>query len=447
MMMTGLYPNAQAILLLTAPMGTGRGVPAAELVTPGEYKRLARILLDAGWEPADLLGKQSDEALRACRAVLSEERGRRLLQRGLLLAQAVERWRSRAIWVVSRADEAYPKILRAILREGAPPVLYGCGDAAILESGGLAVVGSRNADGTLIAFAESVGCIAAQARKTVVSGGARGIDQAAMSAALEHGGRVVGVLSDNLERAALNADNRSPLLEGQLVLVSPYDPGAGFTVGNAMGRNKLVYALADVALVVNADLKKGGTWAGATEQLDRLRLVQIYARSTGEVGSALDALRRKGALPWPNPTSAEQLDEVFQAPPLASKSAVAELALTYESADEAGNMEPPATDPARVRRVEAGHERKTAAPPAAPADELWETVRAVARQVLVTPKTAEDFAAGLGVLPSQAKVWLARLVAEHLVERQRRPVRYCLRAADLFDDWQAAGGQRGSGKA
>jgi DNA processing protein len=442
MRMTGLSPNAQAILLLTAPLGIGRDGPAADLVTPGEYKRLARLLLDVGREPADLLGEQSDEVLLACRAVLSGERGRRLLQRGLLLAQAVERWRSRAIWVVSRADEAYPRRLRARLREGAPPVLYGCGDAAILESGGLAVVGSRNADGTLIAFAESVGRIAAQARKTVVSGGARGIDQAAMGAALEHGGRVVGVLSDNLERAALNADNRGALLDGQLVLVSPYDPGAGFTVGNAMGRNKLVYALADVALVVNADLKKGGTWAGATEQLDRLRLVPIYARSTGEVGSALDALRRKGALPWPNPTSAEQLDEVFQAPPLASRSAVAELALTYESADKAGTMEPPA---AGVRRAEAGYERKTTPPPAAPVDELWETVRAVARQVLVTPKTAKDFAAGLGVLPSQAKVWLDRLVAERLVERRMKPVRYCLRAADLFDDWQAAGGQRRSG--
>ena len=49
-------------------------------------------------------------------------------------------------------------------------------------------------------------------------------------------------------------------LDGQLVLASPYDPSAGFNVGNAMQRNKFIYALADAALVVNSDLNRGGTW-------------------------------------------------------------------------------------------------------------------------------------------------------------------------------------------
>jgi len=30
-----------------------------------------------------------------------------------------------------------------------------------------------------------------------------------------------------------------------------------------MGRNKLIYAMADYGLVVSADCEKGGTWAGA----------------------------------------------------------------------------------------------------------------------------------------------------------------------------------------
>jgi len=57
------------------------------------------------------------------------------------------------------------------------------------------------------------------------------------------------------------------LLDERLVLISPYDPAAGFNIGNAMQRNKLVYALADAALVVGAEPRKGGTWAGAVEQL------------------------------------------------------------------------------------------------------------------------------------------------------------------------------------
>ena len=90
-------------------------------------------------------------------------------------------------------------------------------------------------------------------------------------------------------------------MDGQLVLISPYDPSAGFNVGHAMQRNKLIYALADAALVVSSDYEKGGTWAGAVEQLEKLRLVPVYVRSNGETGKGLEALRRKGALPWPNP--------------------------------------------------------------------------------------------------------------------------------------------------
>ena len=77
-----------------------------------------------------------------------------------------------------------------------------------------------------------------------------------------------------------------------LVLLSPYDPNAGFNVGNAMQRNKLIYALADAALVVNSDLGKGGTWTGAVEQLDKFRQIPVFVRSTGAPSAALDALQR-----------------------------------------------------------------------------------------------------------------------------------------------------------
>ena len=133
-----------------------------------------------------------------------------------------------------------------------------------------------------------------------------------MSGALEAGGKVTGVLADSLEQTAMTREHRNLLLEGQLVLISPYDPNAGFNAGHAMQRNKVIYALADAALVVNADINKGGTWAGATEQLEKFRLVPIYVRSTGEPSEGLEALKAKGAMPWPNPADANDLDAVFQ---------------------------------------------------------------------------------------------------------------------------------------
>ncbi len=312
-MSISLSPNTQAILLLTAPLIAGRNEPSADLLTPSEYKQLARFLREEQQQPADLLELDVWKLLEERQRLVDCDRLKRLLARGFLLSQAIERWQARSIWVLSRADAEYPKRLKMRLKEDAPPVLYGCGDAAILESGGLAVVGSRHVDEELIAQTEDVGRLAARARRTLVSGGARGIDQAAMRGALEAGGRVTAVLADSLERAALNRGHRSFLMDGQLVLISPYDPTAGFNVGHAMQRNKLIYALADAALVVSSDYEKGGTWAGAVEQLDKLRLVPVYVRSNGQTSKGLEALQKKGALPWPDPGTPEALSEVLAA--------------------------------------------------------------------------------------------------------------------------------------
>ena len=129
-------------------------------------------------------------------------------------------------------------------------------------------MGSRNVADDLISYTEDVGRLAARARRTLVSGGARGIDQAAMRGALDAGGTVACVLADGLKRAATRREHRDALMAGRLVLICPYDPAAGFLVGHAMQRNKLIYALANAALVVSAEFEKGGTWAGAVEQLD-----------------------------------------------------------------------------------------------------------------------------------------------------------------------------------
>jgi len=295
-----LSPNTQAILLLTAPLIAGRGTSTPDLLSPGEYKRLARHLRDIQRQPADLVSPDAADILHACQPVIDESRLQRLLGRGFLLSQVIERWQAHAIWVVSRADANYPRRLKARLREDAPAVIYGCGDMRLLDSGGLAVVGSRHVDDSLIDYTMRVGRLAARAGRTLISGGAKGIDQAAMRGALEAGGNVCGVLADSLEKTTMNREHRNLLLDGQLALISPYDPSAGFNVGNAMQRNKLIYALADTSLVVSSDLNKGGTWAGAVEQLDKLKFVPVFVRTTGVSSAGLDALRRKGALPWPD---------------------------------------------------------------------------------------------------------------------------------------------------
>ena len=313
-----LSGNTQAILLLTAPLvvgGSARSPGALEPLAPSAYRQLARFLRDAGREPAALLEREADDLVRECAARLDPERIKRLLARGVLLAQAVERWQARHIWVVSRADPDYPQRLKKHLGVKAPPVLYGCGVRALLDTGGLAVVGSRNVDVELIDYTEQVGRLAAAAERSVISGGARGIDRAAMSGSLDAGGSAVGVLADSLERAVVRREYRDSLSDGRLVLSSPYDPSVGFKPWRAMGRNKLIYALADAALVENTDYEKGGTWAGATEQLGNLSRTPIYVRDNacGEPNRGLAALLARGALPWPEPRVREDLVGILDA--------------------------------------------------------------------------------------------------------------------------------------
>ena len=305
-MIEPLTPNTQAILLLTAPLIAGRGETSCDLLSLGEYNRLARILREKQKQPADLLGPDANELIELCAQPFGRARFDALLGRGFQLSQAVERWNARAIWVISRADARYPKRLKSRLKEDAPPLLYGCGEIALLEKGGLAVVGSRHVDDELISFTEHVGRISAEAHRSIVSGGAKGIDRAAMHGALLAGGDVAGVMADSLERAALARDNREPLMEGRLVLVSPYDPAAGFNVGHAMQRNKLIYAFADAGLVVTSDFEKGGTWAGAIEQLERLHFVPVFVRNGTNAGKGNAALLHRGGKPWPNPQNANE---------------------------------------------------------------------------------------------------------------------------------------------
>lgn len=458
-----LSPNTRAILLLTAPLITGRDPSSSELLTPGEYKRLARHLRELQRQPADLVAPDSADLLNACRPVLNEDRLARLLARGFLLSQAIERWYARAIWVISRADAEYPRRLKTRLGEDAPAVLYGCGEIGLLETGGLAVVGSRHVDDSLIEYAMAVGQLAAQASRTLVSGGAKGIDQAAMRGALEAGGRVSGVLADSLEKTIMNREHRNLLLNGQLVLLSPYDPCAGFNVGNAMQRNKLIYALADVSLVVSSDLEKGGTWTGAAEQLDKFKFVSVYVRSTGAPSAGITALRAKGAQPWPNPVDREALDAVFDFAQDSSKSlAPSGIPLFDQESTVKLTKQPPPDvvaesgtrstaprpfaedDEPLTRAIETDASPKPAVllegavvtssegQTTIPADELFDVVRPLMQKILRTPKKDREVAAALNVSPSQAKAWLRRLVEEGVLERCKKPAGYVIKQNQLF---------------
>jgi len=315
--------DSTAILMLCSHLGLSSEPDPAPL-TLQQWNPLARKLVTASLRPGDLLGLSSNEIAE----ILNLEAGyagrlARLLERGGTIAIELERLESRGVWVWTRADPDYPIKYRQRLRESAPCVLFGAGDQHLPGQPGLAVVGSRDVDETGSQIAEFVGSACDFNGMLVYSGGARGVDIITMRSALEGRGYSVGILAHSLEKAIRKQDYRTALREGKLTLLTPYSPSAGFSAGAAMGRNKLIYTLADYALVVASAANKGGTWGGSTEALKRGWL-PVFVVDGPDVPEGNRLLIEKGAIPFPTPFPAhvsefhswlEKQSKGFQPPP------------------------------------------------------------------------------------------------------------------------------------
>lgn len=260
--------NNQAILLLTSYFSKSAKGDVKPL-SPTEWGRFARWLNEQGHTPADLVTGDPRTVLRSWSDLkIPLERIEQLLSRGHALALALEKWSRAGIWVLTRSDADYPRLLKQRLRTDAPPVLFGCGNVRLLNQAGVSVVGSRKASEIDLDYALALGRRIAEAGLSVVSGGARGIDEGAMLGGLRNEGTVVGVMADSLLQAATASKWRQGLMSNNLVLVSPFYPEAGFNAGNAMARNKYIYCLSQAAAVVHSG-SSGGTWNGALENLKK----------------------------------------------------------------------------------------------------------------------------------------------------------------------------------
>ncbi len=285
--------QAQAVLLLTLSFGKSGNAGAKPLSTK-EWARFAIWLRDHDLNPSSLLKGTLDNLLSGwIDRTITLSRLENLLDRGALLGLLLEKWQRAGLWAITRSDPDYPDRLKRRLKFGAPPVLFGCGNKLLLKKGGIAVVGSRDATEEDIAYTNNLGAEAATQGYSIVSGGARGVDQSAMLGALECEGTAVGVLADSLLRSATSAKYRKYLMAGDLALVSPFNPEAGFNVGNAMARNRSIYCLADTAVVISSTPNKGGTWNGAIEDLGA-QWVPLWVKKSGEEKSGNSELIKRG---------------------------------------------------------------------------------------------------------------------------------------------------------
>lgn len=459
-----LTPDTQAILLLCGSLGASRAREAP--LTQGEYNQVAQWLQREQLRPADLLEPAGIDRVQTAGATLPlGERVLGLVARGAALALAVEAWTNKGLWVVGRSDPDYPRKLRARLARQAPPILYSVGERRLLEHGGLAIVGSRDADEEGLAFARAVVQNCTTQEIAVISGGARGVDSAAMETAIEAEGVVIGVLADSLSRAAVARKYRAAIREGRLVLISPFDPDAGFNVGNAMNRNKAIYALSDMALVVSATLEKGGTWSGAVENLQRgwvplfvraeepqlpgnRRLIELGGYSVDRTvlnrQIAIDdwlagrQLASAVALPLQPAKPVSELE----APSLpAEQEAPSDFQPVEEQGSTLGDIAPAlaetvsssasnhATQEALV--VAQDREQQHSGVNGAAHHDLFEIVWPHLQQALTAPRTDREMADLFQVELKQAQIWLRRAVEQGRLNKLQKPIRYVIVESSL----------------
>ena len=425
-MMSVPTPDTQAVLLLCARLGQ-REENGLKLLSTRQYSALARWLHERSLRPGDLLQTRGREQLSELLvADVPRDTVERLLDRGAALAIMVERWASQGLWVISRGDPTYPARYKSYLGQAAPPLLYGVGAQELLQSGGLAVVGSRHATDEDLEFARRVALACAEQHISVISGAAKGVDSESMMAAVDRGGRSVGVLAEGLGKAAVASQYHEALLEGRLTLISPYEPEARWLVYTAMERNKMIYALADAALVVSSAAEEGGTWAGATEALKHGQ-VPVYVRSTGAVPAGNQKLLEAGARKFPEEpwsdlrslyegqTTPAGLFAAQGASEAPSTPALEETHLTpQQGPDEL--RQPPSSPETAAATLEV--------PLRVDVYDVYVHALPAMLDVLREPRNERSFAEALHVPPGQAKAWLKRAVAEGKLRKVGRPVQY-----------------------
>lgn len=179
-------------------------------------------------------------------------------------------------------EPAFPPPLAAL--DPPPPLLWVLGDAGVLHSRMVAVVGARNASAAGQRFARTLAHDLGQAGFTIVSGLARGIDGAAHEGSLATG--TVAVLAggvDDIYPSEHEGLYRQIAEKGCVVSERP--PGYRAQARDFPRRNRLISGLSLAVVVVEAELRSGS--------LITARMAAEQGREVLAVpGSPLDARAR-----------------------------------------------------------------------------------------------------------------------------------------------------------
>ena len=294
--------------------------------------------IEAAWNaPADAL---RDVGLdRRSIQNLVESRGK------LDLDAELTRVQKAGIQLLTWDDPRYPSRLMTI--NDPPPLIYLRGELRPEDDFAVAVVGTRNISNYGREAARTLASGLAEVGVTIVSGLARGIDAVAHRAALDAGGRTLGVLGSGVDVIYPweNKKLATDLIESG-ALLSEYPLGAQPEAANFPPRNRIVSGLSRGVVVIEAG-EQSGALITARYAADQGRDVfavpgSIFARNSAGV----NRLIRDGATP------VTSIDDILETLNLKSVEAHVEAQMLFPAdPTEASLLNQLSDDPVHVDEV------------------------------------------------------------------------------------------------
>jgi len=256
------------------------------------------------WQTVCNLNEKMVEKLKRAQTKLTEQ------------VSVVEQLERASISMLTMLDDDYPKLLKATLSaHERPPVLCYAGDRHILDLLTIAIIGSRKAGETSLAFTREVARYLTEQGANVISGNARGVDRAAYEGATSTEGCTTVVLPHGIRKLSkVQMQEIRPKIEaGNVLLLSQFHPDACWLVSRAMERNKVVTGLAQVVIVAEAGTK-GGTWEGANGALRQHRPVYVCQTEPDQLLPGNSALIERGGRPlyWTIETLKDDLSPLLE---------------------------------------------------------------------------------------------------------------------------------------
>lgn len=270
----------KGFLLLSSRLGD----PERKPLTAFQLRELARFV--RAWDsPTDTRELTADDLARAGLSRVFAEKIVSLLSDELQMDAYLSRGLQWDCRPMARVNPDYPLLLRKRLGLDSPGCLWIKGNESLLPAPAVALVGSRDLFPENRVFAETVGMQAARQGYVLVSGNARGADQAAQNACLRAGGSVISVIADCL------AEKRS---HPSVLYLSDEGFDEPFSAQRALHRNHIIHSLGRIVFVAQCTYGKGGTWDGTVQNLRHGRS-KVFCFRDGS--PAVRELEQMGAIP------------------------------------------------------------------------------------------------------------------------------------------------------